>query len=84
MDSHEVRRAAEILIGPNGHGSDIWRAAHPLIVQHGREASLIAIKRANDLATNGDVIEALDWVRIFFAIEYWETTQRPDRHNVMS
>jgi len=51
MDSHERRRAEAILIGPDGHASDTWRAAYPLIVQHGREASLIAIKRANDLGT---------------------------------
>jgi hypothetical protein len=48
---------------------DIYRAAKPLIAQHGVEAALRAAGRADQLLEDGDVEGAAIWRAIMDAVE---------------
>jgi hypothetical protein len=49
--------------------TDIFRAAKPLIDQHGEDAPLRAAERADRLLDAGDMIGATTWRRILKAIK---------------
>lgn len=51
---------------------DVWRSAHVLIRQHGRNAALIAAQRADELLAAGDIEGQSVWKRIRAAITAWE------------
>ena len=48
---------------------DIWRAAKLLIDQHGDDASVNAVMRADELIEVGDVQGVYVWKRVLKAIE---------------
>jgi hypothetical protein len=48
---------------------DIWRAAKPLVDQHGDDAPLRAVLRADELLEGGDVTGHAVWRRILAAVE---------------
>jgi hypothetical protein len=48
---------------------DFYRAAKPLLDQHGADAGLRAAERADQLLDAGDMIGATTWRRILAAIE---------------
>ena len=50
-------------------GPDIWRAAHLLIEQHGKNAGVVAALRADELLFGGDDVRGGVWLKIFRAIE---------------
>jgi hypothetical protein len=51
------------------HDPDIWRAAKLLMDQHGEDAALRAVQRADQLMEDGDMDGVAVWRRIVAAIE---------------
>jgi hypothetical protein len=43
---------------------DVWQAANLLIEQHGTDAEIVAVKRADELLDRNDIGEYLVWLRI--------------------
>jgi hypothetical protein len=47
---------------------DIWRAANLLIHEHGANAEIVAVRRADDMAERGDDDGKSVWLRIRRAV----------------
>lgn len=47
---------------------DVWRTAHILIENSGREAALVAARRADALNNEGDMRAFAVWCRVVLAI----------------
>jgi len=47
---------------------DVWRAANPLIRQHGGDAGIEAARKADQMLARGDLEGELLWIRIGRAI----------------
>jgi hypothetical protein len=48
---------------------DIWRAANPLLKNHGDDAPLIAAQRADEMLARGDLVGQAICKRITAAVE---------------
>ena len=57
---------------------DIYRSAHELIKQHGKDAPIHAAMRADELMEVGDMEGEAMWLRIVKAIEELLSGERPD------
>ena len=54
---------------------DIWRAANLLMKQHGVDAEIVAVRRADDMLEENDLGGHLVWLRIIAALR--ELKARP-------
>ena len=55
-----------------------WRAAHPLMKQHGDDALIEAAMRADALLEAGDLDGYAVWRRVVKAVEELLSKERPD------
>ena len=55
---------------------DIFRAAKPMIDQHGDDAAICAARRVDELLDGGDMDGAIIWRRIAEAIEELKRRRR--------
>lgn len=55
---------------------DVWRAAHLLMKQHGKDAAIVAAQRADQLLAAGDIEGQIVWKRIVGAIDELRRTRR--------
>lgn len=51
---------------------DIWRAANLLMKRHGKDAAIVAARRADELLDAGDTEGQAIWRRILGAILEWQ------------
>jgi len=54
---------------------DVWRSAHLLLQQHGKEALVIATERSDALLDSGDTSGSRVWMQIVRAIIDLERTE---------
>ena len=57
---------------------DIFRSAHLMIDQHGKDASIQSAMKADELLAEGDVDGVAVWHRIIVAISALSLTEAPD------
>ena len=55
---------------------DVWRTAHLLMKQHGKDAAIVAAQRADQLLAAGDIEGQIVWKRIVGAIDELRRTRR--------
>ena len=62
----------------------IWRAAHLLIKQHGKDAAVVAALRAAESLPRGDHVGRADWLEVSRTVlEIWRGTDRAQRKAVL-
>ncbi len=64
------------------HDRDIWHAANQMLKHHGKDASVTAARRADELFKGGDLDGATVWRRILAAIEDLARTKRAEGERV--
>jgi hypothetical protein len=47
---------------------DIWRVANLMLDRYGEEAKAESVKRAEELAADGDLAGVADWLRVLDAV----------------
>jgi len=61
---------------------DIYRAAHPVIRQHGEDAPIRAAMLGDEMLEKGDLDGQAVWKRILKAIDELLTEERPEGEKV--